>query len=215
MSHHHLLELSIQARLYTKYCQELNLQPPYPPNQSDLEGLMAFGGFWAEAEKLSISQEDYLRMVAEQCARQKKRPPRHSRMGEAWVVDLVKKATYSRSLSKKADIKYNQIMEEHNDEMSMIQQLDRFDQILKRSYEHMAMKAFKPDGWKLIFTKRRGGSIAKSLAERQLVPSVFKYLSSSWRNGFPDDVPEMQVPSPVIERFSVLFPGDLDSSVCR
>jgi hypothetical protein len=215
MSHHYFIELRIQAKYYSARCQERGLQVPFAPNLGDFEELTSFSRFWAEAEKLGVGKEEYLDLVVEQCARQKKKPPRHAKMSEDWVLELVKKAIYTRNLNKIAEIKHNQMMEEHTDELSMIQQLVRFDQLLRRSYEHMATKAFKPDGWKLIFTKRKGGSFAKSLAERRLVPEVFKYLSSSWRNGFPDDVPEIEVSGPVIQRFDELFPGDLASSVCR
>lgn len=215
MSHHYFLELRMQARHYSDRCKERGLPAPYTPGLGDFEDLTAFGGFWEEAEKLGVGKEEYLDLVVEQCARQKKRPPRHVRLREDWVVDLVKKAVYARSVKKRADIRHNQIMEEHTDEMSMIQQLVRFDQLLRRSYEHMAVKAFKPDGWKLIFTKRKGGTFAKSLAERHLVPDVFKYLSSSWRKAYPDDIPDMEATEAVTQRFQELFPGDLTSSVCR
>jgi len=215
MSDHHFLELRMQARHYSDRCKKHGLVPPYVPSSGNFEDLIAFGQYWAEADKLKISHEEYLDLVVEQCARQKKRPPRHVRLSEDWVVGLVKKAVYARGVKRRAEIRYNQITEEHTDEISMLQQLLRFDQLLRRSYEHMGTRAFKPNGWKLIFTKRKGGSFAKSLAERQLVPDVFKYLSSSWRAKFPEDVPDLEPSQAVVQRFEELFPRDLASSVCR
>jgi hypothetical protein len=211
MSHHHFLELVIQARYYSDRCKERGLIVPPALSAGDFENLTTFSQYWNEAAKLQVGNEEYLDLIVEHCARNKKRPPRHVRLSEKWVVDMVKKAICDNVVKRSTEIKNNQIFSEHTDEMSMIRQLERFDQLLRRSYEHMAMKAFKPNGWKLIFTECKGKCFAKSLAERQLVPEVFKHLSSSWRIKIPDDIPDLNVPKAVVQRFNELFPGDLFS----
>jgi len=215
MNHHLFIELGMQAKRYSERCKERGLIAPYAPGLGSLDDLTAFGQFWSEAEKLGVGKDEYLDLVVEQCVVEKKKPPRPVRMGDDWVVELVKKAIYARSLKRISEIKYNQMMEDHTDETGMIQQLDRFDQLLTRSYGHMCTKNFKPDGWKMIFANRKGGSFAKSLAERGLVPDAFKNLSSSWRGLFPEDIPQIEASERLTQRFEELFPGDLISSVCR
>lgn len=213
MDHHLFLELRTLARYYEKTCKKKGLKAPSSPGYGNFEALVRFGEFFSVAKKMSLSPKEFLDLMVDQCARQKKNPPPHPCLAKDWAIQIVKSGKRAEDNIERSRIREDQINLDHNEDIVLIQQLRNFERVLQRSFGHMMTQEFRPNGWKLIFTSRKGESLAQSLSQRNIIPNVFKSLSHTWRKSFPDDTPVMDNPSDqVIECFNQLFPGDLVST---